>query len=82
MRWEYPQAPFLMSLGARAGAAAASGAMRAPPLSLASLRKEPGMVEKLRDIEDADAVVRLLHNVAVSRGYHTYQDPATGYNVM
>ena len=69
-----------MSFGARAGAAA--GAMRTTPLSIANLRKEPEMLQKLQDIEDADALVRLLHNVAVGRGYSTYQDPATGYNVM
>jgi hypothetical protein len=69
-----------MSWGARAGAAA--GGMRTPPLSIATLRKEPEMLQKLQDIEDVDALVRLLHNVAVSRGCHAYQDPATGYQVM
>ena len=54
----------------------------AQKLSIASLRREPGMEQKIADIEDLsgpEGLVRLLHTTAVQRGLHSYVDPATGW---
>ena len=67
-----------MPFGATAGARQQAGAQK---LSLSSLRGEPGMAQKVADIEDASGpagLVRLLHTTAVQRGLHSYVDPATG----
>jgi hypothetical protein len=67
-----------MPFGATAGARQQAGAQK---LSLSSLLGEPGMAQKVADIEDASGpagLVRLLHTTAVQRGLHSYVDPATG----